>query len=119
MRKHSLIAAARHLLAHAATASSGRSAETVYGGHEHVLRHTLIALMQGRSLADHDSEGEATIYVIRGRVRLITDETHWDAIAGDLIETPMSRHRLEALEDSAILLTVVKPQALERAGEGE
>jgi hypothetical protein len=58
MRKHSLTAAARHLLAHAATASSGRSAESVFAGREHVLRRTLIALMQGRSLAEHDSEGE-------------------------------------------------------------
>ncbi|HNM83328.1 MAG TPA: LuxR family transcriptional regulator [Mycobacterium sp.] len=117
MKKHSLIATARHLLAHAATASSGRSAETVYGGHEHVLRHTLIALMQGRSLAEHDSEGEATIYVIHGRVRLSTDDAHWDGMTGDLLELPPSRHRLDALEDSAILLSVVKPEALDSADD--
>lgn len=117
MRKHSLIAAARHLLAHAGSASSGRSAETVYGGHEHALRHTLIALMQGRSLADHNSEGEATIYVISGRVRLSTEDADWEAIAGDLVATPPSRHRLDALEDSVILLTVVKPEAREVDGQ--
>lgn len=117
MRKHSLTAAARHLLAHAANASSGRSAETVYGGHEHALRHTLIALMQGRSLAEHDSEGEATIYVISGRVRLSTEDADWDAMVGDLLATPPSRHQLEALEDSVILLTVVKPEVREVDGQ--
>lgn len=119
MRKHSLIATARHLLAHAATASSGRSAETVYGGHEHVLRHTVIALMQGRSMAEHDSEGDATIYVIRGRVRLSTDDAHWDGMGGDLIELPSSRHRLDALEDSAILLSVAKTEASDSPGDHE
>ena len=66
--------------------------------------------MQGRSLAEHDSEGEATIYVIHGRVRLSTDDAHWDGMTGDLLNGPPSRHRLDALEDSGILLSVVKPR---------
>lgn len=73
--------------------------------------------MQGRSLAEHDSEGEATIYVIHGRVRLSTDDAHWDGMTGDLLELPPSRHRLDALEDSAILLSVVKPEALDSADD--
>ena len=47
MQKESLTALVRHHLATAATASSGRSAHTIYGGHEHVLRQTLIALRAG------------------------------------------------------------------------
>ena len=47
MQKESLTALVRHHLATARTASSGRSAHTVYGGHEHVLRQTLIALRAG------------------------------------------------------------------------
>lgn len=108
MKKHSLIAVARHLLAHAAGAASGRSAETVYGGHEHVLRHTVVALVKGQSLADHVSPGEATFYVLQGRVRLTTDGAQWDAMTGDLLTVPESRHQLEALEDSVVLLTVAK-----------
>ena len=47
MQKESLTALVRHHLETARTASSGRSAHTVYGGHEHVLRQTLIALRAG------------------------------------------------------------------------
>ena len=43
MQKESLTALVRHHLELAATAPSGRSAHTVHGGHEHVLRQTLIA----------------------------------------------------------------------------
>ena len=44
--------------------------------------------MQGRSLAEHDSEGEATIYVIHGRVRLSTDDAPLGRMTGDLLELP-------------------------------
>lgn len=108
MRKFSLDALARELLARAAGTSHGRSAETVYGGHEHTLRQTVIALTSGSTLAEHDSPGEATLFVLRGRVRLHAADTEWDGIHGDLIAIPPSRHSLEALEDSAVMLTVVK-----------
>jgi quercetin dioxygenase-like cupin family protein len=62
----------------------------------------------GRSLAEHVSPGEATVYVLRGRVRLATDAACWDGRQGDLIIIPPGRHSLEALEDSAVLLTVAK-----------
>ena len=45
MEKMSLTALAREHLAGAERASRGRSAHTVFGGHEHVLCQTLIALM--------------------------------------------------------------------------
>ena len=45
MEKMALTALAREHLAGAERASSGRSAHTVFGGHEHVLCQTLIALM--------------------------------------------------------------------------
>ena len=70
MQKTSLIALARHQLAHARTASSGRSAKTIFGGHEHHLRQTLIALAGGESLAEHESPGEATLQVLVGRVQM-------------------------------------------------
>src|SRR6478735_1030768 len=53
MEKISLTALAREQLETARTASSGRSAHTVYGGHEHALRQTLIALTAGSALHDH------------------------------------------------------------------
>jgi quercetin dioxygenase-like cupin family protein len=108
MEKSSLTALARQQLKLAATASSGRSAHTVYGGHEHVLRQTVIALTSGRRLDEHDNPGEATVHVLHGRVRLTAGELGWEGSPGDLIIVPRSRHALEALQDSAVLLTVAK-----------
>lgn len=108
MQKFSLDALAREHLERAAKSPAGRSAETVYGGHEHVLRHTLVAMRAGTSLAEHDNAGEASVLVIRGRVRLHSGAHAWDAMAGDLLAVPQARHSLEALEDAAIVLTVAK-----------
>ena len=108
MNKISLIALAREQLEAARAARSGRSAQTVYGGHEHSLRQTLIALTAGSQLDDHESPGEATLHVLHGRVQVTDAQTHWDGSAGDHIVIPQSRHGLRALEDSAVLLTVVK-----------
>jgi hypothetical protein len=46
MQKLSLDALAREHLARARQSSTGRSAETVYGGHEHTLRQTLMAITE-------------------------------------------------------------------------
>ena len=111
MEKLSLTALARQQLKLARTATSGRSAQTVYGGHEHALRQTMIALVAGRRLDEHDSPGEATVHVLHGRVRLVAGDNAWEGSPGDLIAVPLTRHALEALEDSAVLLTVSVPSA--------
>lgn len=108
MQKLSLDALVRENLERATASSTGRSAETVYGGHEHILRQTLIALRAGTSQAEHANPGEATLMVLRGRVRLHSGETTWEGMAGDLLIVPAARHSLEAVEDSAALLTVAK-----------
>jgi quercetin dioxygenase-like cupin family protein len=104
--KSSLTALAREQLKIATGASSGRSAHTVYGGHEHVLRQTLVALAAGYGLDEHDSPGEATLHVLHGRVRLAAGDLEWEGSPGDLLIVPRQRHSLHALEDSAVLLTV-------------
>jgi quercetin dioxygenase-like cupin family protein len=103
----SLTALAAEQLDAAKSASNGRSAHTVYGGQEHALRQTLVALTDGRMLDEHPSPGEATIQVVRGRVRLAGQTTTWEGAAGDFLVIPDERHSLTALEDSAVLLTVV------------
>jgi quercetin dioxygenase-like cupin family protein len=108
MRKISLDAAARELSEGAHRASAGRSAQTVFGGHEQVLRQTMVALVSGTEMAEHENPGEATVHVLRGRVRLTASAASWEGRAGDLIVVPPERHALAALEDSVILLTVAK-----------
>ena len=108
MQKESLTALGRHHLEQASASSSGRSSHTVYGGHEHVLRQTLIALKAGSKLDEHQNPGEATLQVLHGRVTLVAGEDRWNGSAGDLITIPDSRHSLEAVEGSVVLLTVGK-----------
>lgn len=108
MQKSSLVALADRQLDEARNIPSGRSAQTVYGGHDHVLRQTLIALAAGQVTDEHVNPGEATVHVLRGRVRMKAGDASWDGLAGDLLIVPDARHAVEALEDSVMLLTVAK-----------
>lgn len=107
MNKLSLVALAREQLDLARTASSARAATTVFGGHDHVMRQTLIALCAGAELQEHVNPGEATVHVLAGRVRLNADSSSWEGRAGDLLIVPDAPHSLAAIEDSAVLLTAV------------
>lgn len=108
MKKFSLIALGRRHLDTARRATSGRSANTVFGGHEHVLRQTVIALTVEQELSEHLNPGEATIFVLSGRVRLSAQGDHWDARVGDLLVVPAGLYSVRATEDSVILFTVAK-----------
>lgn len=106
MNSINIPAAVEEMLAIARTHSSGRSGRTIHGGHENHLRQTLLALAAGRDLADHEAPGEATLQVIHGRVSLTAGEDTWEGGSGDYLIIPPERHRLDALEDSVVLLTV-------------
>lgn len=108
MQKISIEALARQQLNAAVASRSGRAADTVFGGHEKVLRQTVIALLSGMSLSEHENPGEATIYVLSGRVRLRAGDIVWEARTGDLLIVPDARHSLDAVEDSTVLMTVAK-----------
>jgi quercetin dioxygenase-like cupin family protein len=91
----------------ARAAKSGRSAQTLHGGHDHQLRQTLIALAAGRDLSEHYAPGETTLQVLTGKVRLNTADAEWHGTAGDLLVVPRERHGLHAIDDAVILLTVL------------
>ena len=107
MQKVSLEAMAREQLAAAGRSEAARASSTVVGGHEHVMRQTVVAIKAGAHLAEHDNPGEATLYVISGRIELRAGADSWQARTGDLVEIPPARHSVHALEDSALLLTAV------------
>ncbi|MGW0179385.1 cupin domain-containing protein [Nocardia sp. NPDC003345] len=108
MDKKSLTAVARQQLKLAATVTSGRSSQTIYGGHANSLRHTVVGLCAGQSLAEHDNQGEATLLVLSGTLTLHSGENEWKGSAGDLLVVPRARHSVRAIDDVAFLLTVAK-----------
>jgi quercetin dioxygenase-like cupin family protein len=109
MESTSLPSLADEELEQARSAPSARSARTIHGGHDRALRETVIALLAGHELNEHESPGEATLQVLRGRVRVTSDEDSWEGGVGEHVIIPADRHGVAALEDSAVLLTVVKP----------
>jgi quercetin dioxygenase-like cupin family protein len=74
------------------------------------LRQTVIALMGGADLAEHESPGPATLLVIRGRVRLVAGEQTVEVGAHQIVPIPNRRHSLHADEDSVVVLSVAVPQ---------
>ncbi|MHA7650604.1 cupin domain-containing protein [Mycobacterium sp. ML4] len=110
MESISLNDLASEKLAEARTTHSGRAAHTIHGGHTHELRQTVLALLAGHDLAEHDSPGEATLQVLQGHVRLTAGADVWDGKAGDYVAIPLVRHALHAVQDSVVILTVLKSQ---------
>lgn len=102
----SLTKLSEELLEAARGASSGRSARTIHGGRACALRQTVLALVGGRALGEHDSPGEATLQVLVGQVHLNAGGVSWEGAAGDYIVIPPERHDLAAVEDSVVMLSV-------------
>jgi quercetin dioxygenase-like cupin family protein len=93
------------LLADAAAESAGRAAHTLPHPVEG-LRQTVIALVGGRQLAEHESPGAASLLVLRGRVRLVAGDRTDELGAHEICPIPDRRHSLQADEDSVVLLSV-------------
>ena len=110
MESISLTSMATEKLAEARQSHSGRAAHTIHGGHSHELRQTVLALLAEHELAEHDSPGEATLQVLQGHVRLTAGDDSWDGKTGDYVAIPPQRHSLRAVEDSVVILTVLKSQ---------
>ena len=106
MQTTSLTDLASQQLRAARTADSGRAAVTVYGGREHDLRQTLIAMAAGTRLGEHEAPGEATLQVLEGEVTLHAGADAHELRAGEHGVIPHQRHDLVARTDAVVLLTV-------------
>ncbi|TCP45099.1 AraC-like protein [Tamaricihabitans halophyticus] len=95
---------AGELLAEARENPAGRAARTVVSGTSQ--RATVIALIAGAELSEHQAPAAATIQVIAGQVWLYTAAREWRLTEGDLVAVPPERHGVRAEDDAAVLLTV-------------
>lgn len=93
-----------HLTA-ARAAENGRSAEVVV--HDGPLRQTVLALVAGVALGEHNSPPAASVQVLRGRVVVTALEGDAELAAGQLRVLTHERHAVRAVEDSVFLLTTV------------
>ena len=100
-----LSALARELLERAGTAHARRAAHTLAHPVDG-LRQTVIALLAGTDLGEHESPGPASLQVILGRVRIVAGNGGVALGAGQIAPVPMQRHGLHADEDSVVLLSV-------------
>ena len=92
------------VLSKAADSAHGRHAEIVV--REGPLRQSVLAVMAGNRLEEHNSPPAASLYLMRGAVR-ITGQEPTDIKAGEIHTLTHFRHAVEASEDSVFLLTTV------------
>jgi quercetin dioxygenase-like cupin family protein len=100
-----LTSLATELLDRAAAAHARRAAHTLTHPVDG-LRQTVIALLAGADLGEHESPGPASLQVLRGRIRIVTGNGGVALGAGEIAPVPMQRHGLHADEDSVVLLSV-------------
>jgi quercetin dioxygenase-like cupin family protein len=87
---------------------SGHSAKTLARYPD--LRLVLIALAQGNRIEQHQTKGRVSIHVIEGKVTLKVGAEQVELGAGCLLEVaPEAAHDVQAVEASALLLTVAWP----------
>jgi quercetin dioxygenase-like cupin family protein len=101
-----LAAAGEELAAEAGRMRSGRAARALTPGVHAPLSQTLVALREGVSLSEHDLNGPATMQVLSGRITIENDEQALELSAGQWGAAPGARERVQAHEDSVVLLTV-------------
>lgn len=90
---------------------SGRSAETLVKYEE--FRIILVRMKLGSYMSHHRAEGPISIQIIQGRIRVhLPDDRTEDLKQGDLLTLDRGlEHDVEALEESAFLLTIAWPEA--------
>lgn len=94
------------LLEQARGLDAGRSARTLTPGAGATLKQTILALVEGSRLDEHQAPGPATILVLRGDMRMGTSDGTVELSEGQWAAIPDEVHDLEAVTDAVALLTV-------------
>jgi uncharacterized protein (DUF2249 family)/quercetin dioxygenase-like cupin family protein len=75
-----------------------------------VMRVVLVSMRAGQSLPEHAANGLVTVYSVGGEVLFYEGEECCNMVPGKLIRLAPGRpHRLEAKQDSRLLVTMIKP----------
>jgi quercetin dioxygenase-like cupin family protein len=93
---------------------SGHNARTLFKKHD--FRIVLITMEAAARMKEHHADGTISVQVLKGKIRFnVAGKTH-ELGTGNLFTLAASiRHDVEAVEDSALLLTISWPSAEELA----
>ena len=87
---------------------SGHFAKTLLKKHD--LRLVLISMEKSATLKEHHADGTISVQVLKGQIRFIAQGTPHDLKAGSILSLEASiKHKIEAVQDSAFLLTISWP----------
>ena len=93
---------------------SGHSARTLFKKHD--FRIVLITMEAAARMKEHHADGTISIQVLKGRIRVTIHGKPHELSVGTLFTLAGSiRHDVEALSESAFLLTISWPSAKELA----
>ncbi|QDV14339.1 Cupin domain protein [Rosistilla oblonga] len=68
-----------------------------------------LVLPAGKTIAEHKAPGEITVHCLEGRVQFTTLGATLELTAGRLLHLPAGEpHALHAVEDSSLLVTIVR-----------
>jgi quercetin dioxygenase-like cupin family protein len=91
---------------------TGRNSKTLVKQPD--FRIVLMALQKGAHLEEHSADARISIHALRGHVKLQLPEQTVDLPRGHLLVLDRAlEHDMEALEESAVLLTISWPHAAE------
>lgn len=100
-----LAEAAREAVEAARASRHGKGTRVLWTGP--FQRLVVVGLADGAQLAEHASPPAASLTVLTGTVRLYSgDEAEWVVSEGEVVAIPPERHAVDAVTESAFLLTV-------------
>jgi quercetin dioxygenase-like cupin family protein len=93
---------------------SGHFAKTLFKKHD--LRVVLITMENAAKMKEHHADGTISVQVLKGQIRFSVHGKPHDLKSGNLLTLSASiKHEVQALEDSAFLLTISWPSDEELA----